>query len=84
MSLDVAKMLGLVQYPLLQPLTVRVANVEFLPVTHFVSTSGRLGQIVVRLLLRVIKIRIPLLGEDATSDRLEEEGFESGEERSGV
>ena len=39
-SLEVAKMLGQVQYPLLQPLTVRVANVEFLPVTHVVSLSG--------------------------------------------
>jgi hypothetical protein len=60
-SFDVVKTLWLTQHPLLQPLTVRVANGEGLSVTHFVRLSGKLGQMPVKLLLRVIKTTIPVV-----------------------
>jgi hypothetical protein len=60
-SADVVKILGLMAHPLLQPLTVRVANGEGLSVTHFVSLSGRLGPMPVRLHLRVINTTIPIV-----------------------
>ena len=55
------RVLGLRQYPLSQRLTVRVANVEALAVTHFVQLSARLGPMPVRLSLRVIKTTIPIV-----------------------
>ena len=60
-SWDVVRVLGLRQYPLSQRLTVRVANVEALAVTHFVQLSARLGPMPVRVSLRVIKATIPIV-----------------------
>ena len=60
-SHEVVRTLGLIERPLMQPLTVRVANGEALAVTHFVKLSGKLGPMPVRLLLRVIKTTIPVV-----------------------
>ena len=60
-SWDVVRVLGLMQSPLSQRLTVRVANGEALAVTHFVHMSARLGPMPVRLSLRVIKTTIPIV-----------------------
>ena len=55
------RVLGLRQYPLSQRLTVRVVNGEALAVTHFVQLSAMLGLMPVRLSLRVIKTKIPIV-----------------------
>lgn len=61
MHVEIARDLGLYRYLLAVPLTVRVANGEALPVTHFVRLTGRLGLMPIWLFLLVIGTTIPVV-----------------------
>ena len=58
---ELVRGLGLESYPLMQRLTVKVANGETLQVTHFVKVAGRLGPMPVKLMLRVIATTLPVV-----------------------
>ena len=58
---ELVRGLNLTTYPLIQRLTVKVANGETLQVTHFVKVSGRLGPMPIRLMLRVIATSLPVV-----------------------
>ena len=60
-SKDLVQELELVQHLLKQPLSVRVVTGEYITVTRFVRLKVRLGQMAVRLLLKVIKTPISVL-----------------------
>jgi len=60
-SAEVVRELILQEYPLKRKLTVRVANVEGLYVTRFVQVQAKVGEMPVKLQLRVIQMTIPVV-----------------------
>ena len=60
-SAEVVRELILQEYPLKRKLKVRVANVEGLYVTRFVQVQAKVGEMPVKLQLRVIQMTIPVV-----------------------
>ena len=60
-SQGIVQELHLRTYPLRVPLTLRVANGQTIPVTHFIRVSVLLGSMALRLMLRVVASPIPIV-----------------------